>query len=273
MGVVHLNKQDIILRNHVTILGSGSKTMIFAHGFGCDQSMWRFVAPAFEQDYRVVLFDYVGSGKSDLQAYDTRRYSDLTGYAHDVLEVCKAVEAENVIFVGHSVGAMIGVLASTMEPSCFERLILIGPSPCYINEFPDYIGGFERKDLLDLLELMEKNYAGWASYLAPAIMGNTERPELSEELETSFCASDPGIARRFAEVTFLSDHRKDLAKVTVPALILQCAEDLIAPLEVGAYMHHHLPGSTLQLMNATGHCPHMSHPEETIQLIQDYLRE
>lgn len=272
MGVLLMN-QEILHRNHVRVTGSGSQYMIFAHGFGCDQNMWRFVAPAFEKDYRVVLFDFVGAGQSDLLTYNSSRYGDLYGYAQDLLEVCSAVEAKDAIVVGHSVGALISVLASILQPSSFRHLVLVGPSPCYINELPDYIGGFEREDLAELLDVMDKNYLGWASYLAPVIMGNAERPELSEELKSSFCAMEPSIARRFAEVTFFSDHRKELPKVTVPTLILQCAQDIIAPLEVGAYVHHHIQGSTLQLMKATGHCPHMSHPEETIQLIRDYLSE
>lgn len=266
-----MDQQQILVRNNVQVTGSGTQYLIFAHGFGCDQNMWRFVAPAFEDHYKVVLFDFVGSGRSDIRAYNPVRYSDLDGYAQDVLDICEALGARDAIFVGHSVGAMIGILASIRRPEYFERLILIGPSARYLNDLPDYIGGFEREDLLALMDMMDKNYQGWASYLAPVIMGNPGRPELSGELEQSFCATDPKVARRFAEATFLSDYRDALGKVTVPSLILQCAEDVIAPLEAGAYIHTHMPGSEFQLMDATGHCPHMSHPEETIQLIQAYL--
>jgi sigma-B regulation protein RsbQ len=262
---------NILKRNNVNVSGRGTQYMIFASGFGCDQNMWRYVAPAFKDKYRVVLFDYVGSGKSDLLAYSPRRYIDLAGYVQDVLDVCAALDLKEAVFVGHSVGSMIGMLAAIREPERFERLILIGPSPCYINDLPDYFGGFERADLEGLIELMEHNYIGWASFLAPAVMKNPGRPSLTRELQDSFCSIDPIIARRFAIATFFADIRKDLPAVPVPSLILQCADDSIAPVEVGQYIHRHLPRSMLQLMQATGHCPHMSHPEETICLINDYL--
>jgi sigma-B regulation protein RsbQ len=245
--------------------------MLFAHGFGCDQNMWRFVTPAFEKDYQIVLFDYVGSGRSDLQAYDPERYANLDGYAQDVLDICAALELKNALYVGHSVSGVIGMLASIREPDRFKRLILIGPSPCYINDQPSYVGGFERSDIEDMLNVMEKNYIGWANFLAPVVMKNQEQPELTRELEESFCSTDPKIARRFAEATFFSDNRSDLQKVTIPSLIMQCSEDAIAPLEVGDYLARNLAQSTLRVMEATGHCPHMSHPEETIQIIKQYL--
>ena len=253
------------------VSGRGTQPMLFAHGFGCDQNMWRFVAPAFEEEYRVVLFDYVGSGKSDLRAYDPARYSHLQGYAQDVLDVCRALRLRDVIFVGHSVSGVVGLLASIKEPRLFSRVVMVGPSPCYINDPPDYRGGFERADIVGLLDLMERNYIGWANFLAPAVMKNPERPGLARELEESFCSTDPRIARRFAEATFLSDHRGDLARVRVPSLIMQCSEDAIAPAEVGEYLARHLPHSTLRLLEATGHCPHMSHPEETVRVIKEYL--
>jgi sigma-B regulation protein RsbQ len=262
--------QDVLSRNNVKVSGSGSQPMVFAHGFGCDQNMWRFVAPAFEDDYRVVLFDYVGAGGSDLAAYDADRYSRLEGYAEDVLDVCRALELEDVVLVGHSVSSMIAVLAANREPERFDRLVLVGPSPRYIND-PPYVGGFERADIEGLLEMMDKNFIGWANFLAPAIVKNPERPELGEELTASFCSTDPVIARRFAEATFLADNRGDLSGVQVPALILQCTDDMIAPPEVGEYLHRELPGSTLRVMSATGHCPHMSHPEETIRAMREYL--
>ncbi|HKS28450.1 MAG TPA: alpha/beta hydrolase [Pyrinomonadaceae bacterium] len=262
---------DVLRRNNVKVSGKGTRPMMFAHGFGCDQNMWRFVAPAFEEDYRVILFDYVGSGKSDIAAYSPERYASLDGYAQDVLDICHALELSDIIFVGHSVSSVVGMLASIREPRRFHSLILIGPSPCYINHPPDYVGGFERSDIAGLLDLMEKNYIGWANFLAPAVMKNAERPELSRELEESFCSTDPKIARRFAEATFFSDNRADVARVRVPSLIMQCSEDSIAPLEVGQYLHRNLPGSTFQLLEATGHCPHMSHPDETIRVIRSYL--
>ncbi|MGC5772767.1 alpha/beta fold hydrolase [Paenibacillus pabuli] len=266
-----MDKQQILIRNNVKVTGSGSVALIFAHGFGCDQNMWRLIVPSFEEKYKVVLFDFVGSGNSDIQSYDPSRYHDLYGYAQDVLDICSALELKNAILVGHSVGATIGMLASIQRPDYFDRLVLIGPSARYLNDWPDYIGGFERDDLVALLDMMDQNFQGWASYLAPIIMGNADRPELSEELKQNFCATDPKVARRFAEATFLSDYRKELSKVVVPSLILQCSEDMIAPLEAGAYVHEQMKGSEFRLMDATGHCPHLSHPDETIRLISEYL--
>lgn len=263
--------QAVLARNNVRVTGRGAQPMLFAHGFGCDQNMWRFVAPAFEEDYRVVLFDYVGSGGSDLSAYDPEKYGTLRGYAQDVLDVIHALDLTDVVFVGHSVSSMVGVLAANEEPERFAHLIMVGPSPRYINEAPDYVGGFERTDIEGLLETMERNYVGWANFLAPAIMKNPDRPELSQELETSFCSTDPVIARHFAEATFFADNRDDLSAVRVPSLIMQCSEDIIAPLAVGDYLRRTMPDSTLRVLSATGHCPHMSHPEETIQVIREYL--
>ncbi len=260
-----------LTRHNVHTFGAGSVPMMFAHGFGCDQNMWRFVTPAFEDEYRIVLFDYVGSGKSDLGEYSPERYGNLDGYTQDVLDICAELDLEDVIFVGHSVSSVVGMLASIREPGRFARLILVGPSPRYINEPPAYVGGFERADIEGLLDVMEKNYIGWANFLAPVVMKNEERPELTRELEESFCSTDPKIARRFAEATFFSDNRDDLPKVPVPSLIMQCSEDAIAPPDVGEYLHRHLPRSTLRVLRATGHCPHMSHPEETIQVIKEYL--
>ena len=266
-----MHMTDVEKRNNVRITGTGTQPMLFAHGFGCDQNMWRYLVPAFADDYRIVLFDYVGSGHSDLAAYDADRYASLEGYAQDVLDICHALDLRDVIFVGHSVSSIIGVLAANREPDRFAHLIMVGPSPRYVNEAPGYVGGFERSDIDGLLETMDKNYIGWANYLAPAIMKNPDRPELGVELAESFCSTDPVIARRFAEATFFADNREDLAKVTVPSLVLQCSEDIIAPPEVGEYVHRNTPGSTLRLMQATGHCPHMSAPEETIALMREYL--
>jgi sigma-B regulation protein RsbQ len=261
---------DVLKRNNVKVFGSGRQPMLFAHGFGCDQNMWRFITPAFERDYRIVLFDYVGAGKSDVSAFDPRRYSALDGYAQDVLDVIEALDLHDVVFVGHSVSSMIGVLAAKRAPQRFSLLVMVSPSPRYIND-ADYVGGFERADIEGLLEMMDKNFMGWASFLAPVVMKNDDRPELGAELQESFCSTDPKIARRFAETTFFSDNRADLADVPVPSLILQCAEDAIAPVEVGHYLQRHLPDGKLRLMKATGHCPHMSHPEETIMAMKEYL--
>jgi sigma-B regulation protein RsbQ len=264
-------RDDILTRNNVTVLGRGTQPMVFAHGFGCDQNMWRFVAPAFADDYRVVLFDYVGSGKSDLRAYDPERYGSLDGYAEDVLDVCRALDLRDVVLVGHSVSAMVAVLAANREPERFARLVLSGPSPRYVDDPPAYVGGFARADIEGLLETMDRNYIGWANFLAPAIMKNPERPELGVELAESFCSTDPTIARRFAEVTFFADNRADLPSVRVPSLVMQCSDDMIAPEAVGEYVHRHLPGSTLRVLRATGHCPHMSAPDETVGVIREYL--
>jgi sigma-B regulation protein RsbQ len=254
----------------VKVFGKGSQPMLFAHGFGCDQNMWRFITKEFEDDFRIVLFDYVGSGSSDLSAYDAARYSTLEGYARDVLDVIHALDLRDIIFVGHSVSSMIGVLAANEEPERFEKLILIGPSPRYLND-EAYVGGFERKDIEGLFDMMDRNFIGWANFLAPAIMKNPDRPELGVELTESFCSTDPDMARRFAEATFLADNRADLARVTVPSLILQCSDDMVAPESVGRYLNSELAKSTLRVMKATGHCPHMSHPEETVTLIKQYL--
>jgi sigma-B regulation protein RsbQ len=263
-------QQTVAKRNNVRIFGKGAQPVIFAHGFGCDQNMWRLVYPSFEDKYKIVLFDYVGSGKSDLSAYNAERYSNLNGYAEDILDIIHELELGKVILVGHSVSSMIGLLAAIKEPDVFDQLIFVGPSARYIND-AGYIGGFERKDIEELLDTMEKNYIGWANFLAPAIMKNPEYPELSEELTESFCSTDPVIARRFAEATFFSDNRTDLPKLKVPSLIMQCSDDLIAPLEVGTYLHENIPNSSLRVLNATGHCPHMSAPEETIAVINEYL--
>jgi sigma-B regulation protein RsbQ len=244
--------------------------MVFAHGFGCDQNMWRYVAPAFEDDYRVVLFDYVGSGNSDVTQYDAARYGSLDGYAQDVLDVCHHLDLKDVILVGHSVSSMVAVLAANREPELFSSLILIGPSPRYIND-EGYVGGFERSDIEGLLNMMDTNFVGWANFLGPAIMKNDERPELGAELTESFCSTDPYVARRFAEVTFFADNRDDVRHVRVPALIMQCTDDMIAPTHVGENLHAEMPGSTYRKMNATGHCPHMSHPQETIAIMKEYL--
>jgi sigma-B regulation protein RsbQ len=264
---------DILARNNVKTFGKGTQPMLFAHGFGCDQNMWRFLTPAFEDDYQIVLFDYVGFGKSDLGAYNAERYSHLSGYAEDILDVCRALELRDVILVGHSVSSMTGALATLKMPDLFHSLIMVGPSPRYIDEEPDYIGGFSRQDIDELLDALSQNYLGWANTMAPAIMKNPERPELGQELTESFCSTDPVVAAHFAKATFLSDNRRDLPKLRVPTLILQCSEDIIAPTDVGQYMHRQIPNSTLRIMRATGHCPHMSAPAETIQLIRDYLAE
>lgn len=261
---------SVIKRNNVRVLGKGTQPMMFAHGYGCDQNMWRYVYPAFEDDYKIVLFDHVGAGNSDQSFYSIEKYNSLDGYTTDILEICSELDLEEVIFVGHSVSAMMGVLAANKEPERFQHLILIGPSPRYINE-DGYIGGFNQVDIEGLMEALDSNYLGWSANMAPVIMGNPERPELGEELTNSFCRTNPDIAKQFARVTFLSDNRKDLSFVQTPSLILQCSEDVIAPREVGEYVSKSIKKSTFHLMKATGHCPNLSAPEETIEAIKDYL--
>jgi sigma-B regulation protein RsbQ len=261
----------VLERNNVKVLGlQDGQPMMFAHGFGCDQNMWRFVTPAFESDYKVVLFDHVGSGSSDPSAYSHDKYSSLHGYVHDILELCRDLDLTNVIYVGHSVASMMGVLAAIEEPDRFDKLVLIGPSPCYIDQ-ESYEGGFSRTDIEGLLAALDSNYLGWSQQTAPMIMGNPERPELGEELTNSFCRTDPEIAKQFARVTFLSDNRSDLHELDVPALILQCSDDAIAPQVVGEYVHEKISRSELVLMRATGHCPNLSAPEETVEAIKSFL--
>ncbi|OAI39538.1 sigma factor sigB regulation protein rsbQ [bacterium SCGC AG-212-C10] len=263
----------IVTRNNVTISGKADgQPMLFAHGFGCDQRMWRLVAPAFESDYRVVRFDYVGLGRSDISAFDPARYGTLEGYVQDVLEICEGIELRDAIFVGHSVSAMIGILAATRQPAYFERLVLIGPSPRYIDD-EGYSGGFTREDIDGLLDLMDRNYIGWGQVLATTVMKNPDRPELSEELAEVFCSTDSQIARTFAKATFFADNRSDLAALKLPALVLQCTDDSIAPDAVGQYVVEHLAAGTIRKLEATGHCPQLSHPEETIAVMREYLAE
>lgn len=260
---------NVLERNNVHVTGSGP-AMLFAHGFGCDQHMWRFVAPHFARDHRVVLLDLVGSGNSDLSAYDRTKYASLHGYAQDMIEVIEALELSDVVFVGHSVSAMIGLLANLARPDLFRAQVMVGPSPSYIND-GDYVGGFSRPDIEGLLETLESNYLGWSSNMAPAIMGAPERPELAAELTNSFCRTDPEIAKQFARVTFLSDHRAELPRLQAPTLILQCSEDLIAPRTVGEYMARTIPHCTLKIIENVGHCPHLSAPSASVAAIEAFL--
>jgi sigma-B regulation protein RsbQ len=262
---------DVLTRSNVQVHGrTDAPPMLFSHGFGCDQNMWRYVWPAFADEFRVVLFDHVGHGRSDRSAFDPARYATLDGYARDVLDIMEALELEDVVYVGHSVSAMIGVVASNTEPERFGRLVLIGPSPRYVDD-GDYVGGFSAQDIDGLLASLDSNYLGWSSAMAPAIMGNGDRPELGEELHNSFCATDPEIARHFARVTFLSDNRADLASAQTPALVLQCSEDVIAPTAVGEFVHSQLPNSRFRQLRATGHCPNLSAPQETVEAIREFV--
>ncbi|MFC9772400.1 MULTISPECIES: alpha/beta fold hydrolase [unclassified Pseudarthrobacter] len=268
-----LTAENVANRNNVTMLGrAGGPVMLFAHGYGCDQEMWRRLVPYFAADYRVVLFDHVGAGHSDLEAYHREKYGTLDGYATDVLEICEALDLEDVILVGHSVSAMIALIAAAREPERFARLILVAPSPRYTDDADDgYVGGFSNEDIEGLLESLDSNYFAWAEALAPIAMGNPDTPEYAEELRSSICRTNPSIARHFARVTFLSDTRHVLPQVQCDSLILQCTDDLLAPAAVGSYVHQQLGNSSLVQLTATGHCPHVSAPEATAAAILHYL--
>jgi sigma-B regulation protein RsbQ len=267
----HATDPDVLRRNNVRVIGNPEgRPMVFAHGFGCSQEMWRLLTPAFERDHRIVLYDLLGAGGSDLSAYDRGRYDSLHAHADDLVEILRALDLTDAVLVAHSVAGMIAVLAATREPERVGGLVLVGPSPRYIND-GDYVGGFEREDIDALLDTLDANYLGWSSTMAPLIMGNAERPELGEELTDSFCRVDPAIAAHFARVTFLSDNRRDLAKVTTPTLVVQCSDDVIAPDAVGAFVHESIPGSELAVLSATGHCPHLSAPDELAAAMRRYL--
>lgn len=255
-------------RNNARIIGSGTP-ILFAHGFGCDQSVWRHIASAFP-DHQVILFDHVGSGGSDLSAYNRFKYGKLNGYATDIIELCEELNLADTTLVGHSVSGVIAMLAGIQRPDLFKAVVMVAPSPCYINT-DEYVGGFTLEDIEGLLSLLDANHLGWSAAMAPVIMGNPEKPELAEELESNFCRTDPEIARHFARITFLSNHLKDLARLSVPSLILQCSEDRIAPSSVGEYMHRQIRNSELVTMAATGHCPHLSAPDETIAEIKRFV--
>jgi sigma-B regulation protein RsbQ len=262
--------KKLLARNNVTIHGTGVKSMFLVHGYGCDQNMWRFITPQFKDDYKIILIDLVGSGKSDENSYDYDKYSSLEGYAVDIIEICDALNLKDVYFVGHSVSAIIGLLASIKRPSLFKKLIMIGPSPRYIND-DVYFGGFSQNDIDDLMETLDSNYLGWSSAMAPVIMDNPDRPELAAELEESFCQNNPEIARHFAKVTFLGDNRSDLKKLTTDTLIIQSKNDAISSVKVGKFVHDNISNSKLVILETTGHCPHLSAPEQTIKAIKQYL--
>jgi sigma-B regulation protein RsbQ len=244
--------------------------MVFAHGYGCDQSMWRHVSPAFETSFRTILFDHVGAGGSDFEAFDPGKYGELAGYALDLVELGRELDLRDAVFVGHSVSAMIGALASIEAPELFSDLVMVGPSPRYIDD-ETYVGGFAQAQIEELLEFLDENPMAWSEAMAPAIMGNADRPELGQELTESFCRTHPDVAKAFARATFLSDNRADLPNIRARTLILQCSEDIVAPLEVGEYVHRHIPDSDLVVLKATGHCPNLSAPDEVIAAIQAFV--
>ena len=260
----------VVARNNVKVFGEGTQVLMFGHGFGCDQNTWRLITPAFETDFKIVLFDYVGAGNSDLSAYNDDRYSSLDGYARDVIEICEALELQDVIFIGHSVSSMIGLLAVNMDPERFSKVVFVGPSPRYLND-NNYPGGLEYSELEELLEIMDSNYLGWSSTIAGHIMGNPDRPELAEGLAGSFCRTDPSIAKKFARVTFLSDNRKDLPKLKVPSLTIQCREDFLTNDDIANYIQSITPGNEIAFLNSSGHCPHLSDPEGVIAALKPFL--
>lgn len=261
---------NIIDRNNVKVFGKGTQPMMFAHGFGCDQTMWRYITAAFEEHYKIVLFDYVGCGKSDMSCYDPADYSSLEGYAQDVIDICHALQLRDVILVGHSVSGMIGAMAARQEPHRFSRIIMLGPSACYINDV-NYKGGLERNMVEGIIASIESGSGEWPHQLGPVVMGNPDRPELADELISLFCNVAPEVARQFARATFLTDSRASLSGLNVPTLILQCTNDIVAPEEAGAFIHKHVPDSTFIKMKATGHVPQVSAPEETVQIMKSYL--
>lgn len=264
---------NILQRNNVSVIGEHGPVLLYAHGFGCNRDMWNPVLPAFADTHRQIVFDYVGSGNSDRAAFDPQRYGDLKGYAQDVLEVCDALGlAEGVTFIGHSVSSSIGMLASIERPALFDRLVLLGPSPCFLNDPPSYLGGFEREDLEGLLALLDQNYIGWAQYLAPVVAGASGEGQVAKTLNASFCSTDPAVARVFARATFFADNRSDLARVSRPTLLLQHRKDTLAPVSVGEYMHARMPQSTLQVLDVEGHCAHLSNPSLVIEAMRQYLR-
>jgi sigma-B regulation protein RsbQ len=262
---------DILRRSNVNFSGDHGSPLVFAHGFGCDQQMWRFVAPVFTATHRVVLFDHIGCGKSDASAWSEQRHASLDGYAQDLVDILEAADLRDATLVGHSVSAMIAMLAAARVPERVARLVMVCPSPRYLNDPPDYVGGFDRADIDSLLDMMENNMLGWASFLAPVVMGAESTPGLTSELQESFCANDPYITRRFAMATFLADNRADLAACRTPCLILQCAEDAVAPPEVGQFVHRGIAGSSLVTLEGTGHCPHLTHPQQTRDAIRTWL--
>jgi len=261
---------DVKVRNNVKIIGNGPVTLMFGHGFGCDQNTWQSIVPAFKEDYRIILFDYVGAGNSDLNAYDPDRYSSLEGYAQDLIDICTDLEIEDVVFIGHSVSSMIGLLAVKNAPSIFSKVVFIGPSPRYIND-AGYHGGIDMNDLEELLEVMDSNYLGWSQMLAPSIIGNPDRPELGEALTTSFCSTNPEIAKRFARVTFLSDNREDLAYLSIPSLTIQCQHDFLTSQAIAEYIQDHTQNNQIVMLKSSGHCPHLSDPAGVINAIQSFI--
>lgn len=266
------HSEKVLSRNNVKVIEGDGPVLLYAHGFGCNQNMWDRVTPAFQATHKQILFDYVGSGKSDIAAFDAVKYGELSGYAQDVLDICDALDLSGgVTFVGHSVSCSVGILASIARPALFNKLVLLGPNPCFVNHPPAYVGGFEKEDLEGLLALMDQNYIGWAHYLAPVVSAQGEGGAVTAELTDSFCSTDPTVTKVFAQTTFFSDNRADFSKVKVPCLILQHRTDTLAPLSVGEYVHSQLAGSTLKVLDVQGHCAHMSEPLLVVQAMREFV--
>jgi sigma-B regulation protein RsbQ len=270
VGLPAAQRQRILARHNVRVIGEGKPPMLLCNGFGCNQRIWQHLTTALAAQHQVIVFDYVGSGESDLSAYDPQKYATLAGYAQDVVEICQALNLHKTVIVGHSVGATIALLAASQAPQHFAKAVLLAPSPCYINE-PGYYGGFERADILHILAMMETDYRGWATAFADLLMGPTHASSLGEELAGFFCEMDPTIAKQFAHVSFLSDNRADVAQLHLPTLVVQCADDVAGPPEVGAYLIRHLPHAQLITLSTSGHCPHLSAPLETLNTIQAFV--
>lgn len=264
---------DIIRRNNVQITGTGQQVMLMAHGFGCNQLMWRFLTPHLSSQYKLVLFDYVGSGASNLAAYSRQKYADLDGYAQDIVDICTSLDLHDVVLVGHSVSSIISLLAARQIPQRIHSIVMVCPSPCFLNDPPEYMGGFNKADLTELIDLMDKNYIGWAQYLAPLVAGNAEQDFVSAELAESFCSTNPISAKNFAKATFFSDYRALLPQNTHPVLLLQSQTDALAALCVGEYMHKQTPNSVLQVVEAKGHCLHMTHPQQVAAHIVQFMQQ
>ena len=267
-----LPNETVLVRNNVKVMDGDGPVLLYAHGFGCNQNMWDRVTPAFKSTHKQVLFDYVGSGKSDISAFDTDKYANLNGYVQDVLDICDALNLRSgVTLIGHSVSCSVGVLASIARPELFNKLVLLGPNPCFVNHPPEYVGGFEKEDLEGLLNLMDQNYIGWANYLAPVLSAEGKTGAVTAELTNSFCSTDPTAAKAFARTTFFSDNRADLPKVGIPSLILQHRTDTLAPMNVGEYVHAQLAGSTLKILEVQGHCAHMAEPLLVVEAMREFL--
>ncbi len=257
-------------KNNVSISGSGSKTLVFVHGYGCDQSMWRFVAPQFELSHRVVLYDLTGMGQSDLSEYDFKAYRTLQRHADDLTAILEDLEVSDGVLIGHSVGATIACLAALKCPERISALALVAPSPSFMNDAA-YTGGFDREALEGLVNLMDENFLGWTSRVTPTIAGEDRAGETAAELTQSFCRTDPAIAKHFGRITFLADHRADMKRVEAPAAIIQCTDDALAPVDVGVWLSENMKRGTLKFIEATGHCPHMTEPAKTTEAIREFL--